>query len=806
MIILLTKIKFFAEKISWLYKMMSGLGSESTPRPRMTKFNPETRNRLMYYMNSGNENPNVFYYLQPNGEVEVISSDRPGGPQKLKITNSVKNITRIYQRVTPGFNARIRSFLKPAHPEGLNSEELAYDVANVFIYPAAFDYLSGSDASVNPQLQAFANYVKANPNTDARQAVRTAGIIEAEVPDTAGKSENTKGSNASVVMVDNLTTGPSGVDVTLQTAVETARKEEADQTRQQLQQEAVKQQAGEPVRTGFVQDTQHRIDLTVPTGEKLSRPDPATLPSGIAGDTVVQGIEMIENVPQLERNPLLPSDTESVITQVSSKASEVSSKASELSGTSATAMNMSMSEFELFDRLKRRIEQQQYDYGPNTRELRGRFYAMTPEEQNTVNKFLAKQEDLIGPFGAVTKAETVDELMFLERTRLFKDYETLKSEVASIYGKLSDKPVKTDAEQAMMGASLARESRRAPVSPSEPITQSSSSGSTISDLSKVNSSNQSFQTAEGSVSEPGSQLESVSQLGSSVYGGDVQSLPGSEPVQQQVTTSGQVGQPQAAATVAARNLNDGLLPKFHKEAIIVFFNSDTQPNWDPELEKNIVKADYEQSSALKVMKHIVDTEGASILVDKVITTSSSTKDDVIIELNEILQLHFSLHRNMSRGPRIPKVGISLASLVGSGAVGGTAVEQPAATGPETTTEENIAAANAPENTIVPGRIDNSGSETSEDSNLQPLTTVTNGVADTGINLSNEYLNSVHFLGANNHGPRFLDVKPRGMQIHPVSKIDRSGYIPSANVPGPMGSRGPQLAKIGAGLRTNIKLC
>ena len=52
------------------------------------------------------------------------------------------------------------------------------------------------------------------------------------------------------------------------------------------------------------------------------------------------------------------------------------------------------------------------------------------------------------------------------------------------------------------------------------------------------------------------------------------------------------------------------------------------------------------------------------MVNKLKTSIKSSNSSVKQELNEVLQLWFSINRNMSRGPRIPRAGISLGSLLG----------------------------------------------------------------------------------------------------------------------------------------------
>lgn len=96
---------------------------------------------------------------------------------------------------------------------------------------------------------------------------------------------------------------------------------------------------------------------------------------------------------------------------------------------------------------------------------------------------------------------------------------------------------------------------------------------------------------------------------------------------------------------------------YHREAVTVFFNDADHPKWDEELNGFIDKANYTKEMASEIIKNIVFTEGPKILVLAPKTNGS------IQELKEILQLYFSMRRGMSRGPRIPVVGISLGSLL-----------------------------------------------------------------------------------------------------------------------------------------------
>ena len=124
---------------------------------------------------------------------------------------------------------------------------------------------------------------------------------------------------------------------------------------------------------------------------------------------------------------------------------------------------------------------------------------------------------------------------------------------------------------------------------------------------------------------------------------DQQAVPGSVPVTGIAGTS--------AAPEVVRSA------VYHKAAITIFFNSAENPQWDTDLTKNILSSGISTQEANKIMQDIVDSEGPQILVSEV--KSAGTTQELI----EILQLHFSLHRQMSKGTRVPTVGIPLGALM-----------------------------------------------------------------------------------------------------------------------------------------------
>lgn len=706
-------------------------------------YNADTRNRLMYYINSGNNNPELFWYIGPDGNLSIISSVNATRQEKTKITNVVRKTAITYKRVTEGFNARLIAFgRKDNIPVGLNSEELEYDKNHVFIYPKSFQYLQDPQVSVNTQLRSFVDYIKANPDTDVQTAIASAGIIERAQPNVGGRSENAKGTTP---IVSSLTVGPSTVDTSLQVAVETVRDQQSEQINQKLDEEAVKQDAGQPINTQFVKSSQQRISLSEPPG----RQDPTQVSQDIQGLVNVQGIEMQEELLSQSDGAKLDSD----------------------SSSSSSKLSMSMTENQLMEKLSKKIAKMHAETGPLTQYLSSREYSLDDSEKKLVRDYINNASYIGLEYNKISNIEDAENLYFSEELSTLQH---LKKPIQTIIDKIKNVKPMTSGELALRegtDARMARELNRDNESSLSRSTQkysdlgSAQTGSTISDNQRV------YPSSEVESIQPNQILEVLPTDSVSNYDSG-ESPPDSVSLDNGTLSTKVISQ----NTVAAQQLNNGLKSKYHNSAIIVFFNSDTNPNWDTDLEKNIVKADYDSQSAVDIMKGIVVTEGPKILVSKVITTSQSSKEDTTTELNEILQLHFSLNRNMSRGNRIPKVGISLSSLIGG-------INTPQNTQQNTpqNTPEDIQ-----QNNIVPNRIDNSGTDSAETGVIQPFSEVTNGVPNTSINLANEYLNSAHYLGAVNHGPRFININPRKFELKPIKKVNKNGYFPMINAPGPQG--------------------
>lgn len=106
---------------------------------------------------------------------------------------------------------------------------------------------------------------------------------------------------------------------------------------------------------------------------------------------------------------------------------------------------------------------------------------------------------------------------------------------------------------------------------------------------------------------------------------------------------------------ATRTIEDKHPPKYHKEAILLYFGDDVRPDWDLELEKNIFDSKIEAKSRVQIMDGIISINGCRIFVFQRVS-------DTLEELNEIVQLHFCLQRNMSRGYRTKTALVPISAL------------------------------------------------------------------------------------------------------------------------------------------------
>lgn len=120
---------------------------------------------------------------------------------------------------------------------------------------------------------------------------------------------------------------------------------------------------------------------------------------------------------------------------------------------------------------------------------------------------------------------------------------------------------------------------------------------------------------------------------------------------------------------ATRTVEDKHPPKYHKEAILLYFGDLVRPDWDLELENNIFDSKIESKDRIQIMDGIISTNGPKIFVFNRVS-------DTLEELNEIVQLHFCLQRNMSRGYRTKNALVPISALnTMSQMLGGTSQPQ-----------------------------------------------------------------------------------------------------------------------------------
>ena len=178
----------------------------------------------------------------------------------------------------------------------------------------------------------------------------------------------------------------------------------------------------------------------------------------------------------------------------------------------------------------------------------------------------------------------------------------------------------------------------------------------------------------------------------------------------------------------------GTSATFHKIPIKLVFNSSDNPEWDPVLESAISETEISNKEAFDIMGPLVDMQGSKIMINSLKTSMKDPNNSVKKELNEILQLWYSLNRNMSKGPRVPKAGISLGSLMGSGYGSNPSGYANNQSGP-------------PSNTNQPPKVD-----ITKEANIQPIVT-DKMVADA-------WKNSHYQYGSGNSGPKDFLPRPR----------------------------------------------
>lgn len=97
-------------------------------------------------------------------------------------------------------------------------------------------------------------------------------------------------------------------------------------------------------------------------------------------------------------------------------------------------------------------------------------------------------------------------------------------------------------------------------------------------------------------------------------------------------------------------------PRYHINSIKLYFESETNPQWDTDLENQIFNSTYTSAERIEIMSSIIDKYGPDILV-------FDRKSDSINEMHELVQLMFCRMRNMQRGNRMPMANIPVSQLV-----------------------------------------------------------------------------------------------------------------------------------------------
>ena len=98
-------------------------------------------------------------------------------------------------------------------------------------------------------------------------------------------------------------------------------------------------------------------------------------------------------------------------------------------------------------------------------------------------------------------------------------------------------------------------------------------------------------------------------------------------------------------------------PKYHKYSIKIYLGSDTRPNYDPELEKNVYSSDLSKEEIIQGINSVIARYGADLFI------FGTRKSDTIDELHELTQLQFCIKRNLATGPRFASANIPISQLV-----------------------------------------------------------------------------------------------------------------------------------------------
>lgn len=97
--------------------------------------------------------------------------------------------------------------------------------------------------------------------------------------------------------------------------------------------------------------------------------------------------------------------------------------------------------------------------------------------------------------------------------------------------------------------------------------------------------------------------------------------------------------------------------KYHNTAVKIFFDSDTLPQWDFDLEKVIRSLSISSEEIKSILDLVIGTYGSLFLVAK------RKSEGDIQELVEVLELHFSANRLMAKGGRESRALMSISDLM-----------------------------------------------------------------------------------------------------------------------------------------------
>lgn len=98
-------------------------------------------------------------------------------------------------------------------------------------------------------------------------------------------------------------------------------------------------------------------------------------------------------------------------------------------------------------------------------------------------------------------------------------------------------------------------------------------------------------------------------------------------------------------------------PKYHLDAIRFMYGNVDVPNWDPSVALALQKSGLSKDAINKYIDTLIATYGSKMLIFK----RKSNGD--IVELNEVMQLQYSIERGMQIGPRARQAVVSVADLV-----------------------------------------------------------------------------------------------------------------------------------------------